>query len=149
MDDFRAFWKEQQRNLLQKNKEGVRPIDAGALTMGERVSNAKSGEDMYQMLIYSKGAYVLHMLEMMYWTPQDGETRSSARCSSSSRTTRARRRPPRTGRLRWRRTMPKSMDLRGDGKLDWFFNEYVYGTELPHYSMTTDFRSADGVPACT
>ncbi len=26
--------------------------------------------DVYQDLIYSKGAYVLHMLQMMYWTPQ-------------------------------------------------------------------------------
>ena len=63
MDDYRAFWKEQQKNLLQKNKEGVRPIDAGALTMGTRVSNEKNG-NVYQLLIYSKGAYVLHMLEM-------------------------------------------------------------------------------------
>ena len=34
MDDYRAFWKEQQKNLLQKNAEGKRPIDVGALTMG-------------------------------------------------------------------------------------------------------------------
>ena len=73
MDDYRAFWKEQQKNLVQKNREGVRPIDAGALTMGERVSNEKNG-NVYQMLIYSKGAYVLHMLEMMemmYWSTHD------------------------------------------------------------------------------
>ncbi len=74
MDDFRAFWKEQQKNLLQKNKEGMRPVDVGALTMGERVSNSKSGEDVYNMLIYSKGAYVLHMMEMLYfWAPGGGE----------------------------------------------------------------------------
>ena len=73
MNDFRDFWKEQQKNLLQKNSKGVRPIDAGALTMGYRVSNSKAGEDVYNMLIYSKGAYILHMLEMQFWTPQDGE----------------------------------------------------------------------------
>ena len=32
MEQYRAFWKEQQRNLLQKNAEGKRPIDVGALT---------------------------------------------------------------------------------------------------------------------
>ncbi len=37
------------------------------------------------------------------------------------------------------KTMPKSLDLRGDGKLDWFFDEYVYGTELPHYTISADF----------
>ena len=41
--------------------------------------------------------------------------------------------------------MPKSLDLRGDGKLDWFFNEYVYGTELPHYTVSSQFTAnADG-----
>jgi aminopeptidase N len=44
------------------------------------------------------------------------------------------------------RTMPKSMDLSGDGKLDWFFDEYVYGTELPHYAVSSEFSvGADGV----
>ena len=42
------------------------------------------------------------------------------------------------------KSMPKSMDLRGAGKPDWFFDEFVYGTELPHYSLTNDFSIADG-----
>jgi len=29
--------------------------------------------------------------------------------------------------------MTRSMDLDGNGKMDWFFNEYVYGTEMPSY----------------
>jgi hypothetical protein len=37
--------------------------------------------------------------------------------------------------------MPKSLDLRHDGKLDWFFDEYVYGTELPHYAVTSEFST--------
>jgi hypothetical protein len=42
--------------------------------------------------------------------------------------------------------MPKWLDLRHDGKLDWFFDEYVYGTELPHYTISSDFTvGADGV----
>ena len=47
------------------------------------------------------------------------------------------------------KTMPKSLDLRGDGKLDWFFDEYVYGTELPHYTVNSAFTvGADGVTSC-
>jgi hypothetical protein len=31
--------------------------------------------------------------------------------------------------------------------LDWFFDEYVYGTELPHYVVVSDFQvGADGGP---
>ena len=28
------------------------------------------------------------------------------------------------------------MDLDGNGKMDWFFNEFVYGTEIPKYEFT-------------
>jgi len=36
------------------------------------------------------------------------------------------------------KTMPKSMDMQGNGKLDWFFNEYVYGTAVPKYTATSE-----------
>jgi aminopeptidase N len=29
--------------------------------------------------------------------------------------------------------LTKEMDLTGNGRLDWFFNEWVYGTEMPNY----------------
>jgi hypothetical protein len=28
------------------------------------------------------------------------------------------------------------MNLDGNGKMDWFFNQWVYGTEVPKYKMT-------------
>jgi aminopeptidase N len=41
--------------------------------------------------------------------------------------------------------MTREMDLAGDHKMDWFFDEYVYGTQLPRYSMDWSFdRGADG-----
>jgi hypothetical protein len=146
MDDYRAFWKEQQKNLLQKNAQGVRPIDAGALTMGARVSNSKSGEDVYQMLIYSKGAYVLHMLEMMEWTPQDKEAAFKRSMRQFVTDYSGKAATTEDWKAAMEKTMPKSLDLRGDGKLDWFFDEYVYGTELPHYTVSAEFTvGADGV----
>jgi hypothetical protein len=37
------------------------------------------------------------------------------------------------------------MDLEGNHKLDWFFNEYVYGTQLPAYKLDASFDvGADG-----
>jgi hypothetical protein len=145
MGPYRAFWKEQQKNLLQKNAEGKRPIDVGALTMGERVSNEKNG-DVYQLLIYSKGAYVLHMLEMAYWTPQGQETAFKNSLQEFVKEYSGKAATTEDWKASMEKTMPKSLDLRGDGKLDWFFNEYVYGTELPHYTVSADFtEDADGV----
>jgi hypothetical protein len=146
MDEYRAFWKEQQRNLLQKNSKGVRPIDAGALTMGARVSNSKSGEGVYQMLIYSKGAYVLHMLEMMYWTPNGQEEAFKRSMQQFVSEYSGKAATTEDWKNSMERSMPKSLDLQGDGKLDWFFDEYVYGTELPHYTVSSDFSvGADGI----
>ena len=31
--------------------------------------------------------------------------------------------------------MTKSMDLGNNGRLDWFFNEWVYGTQVPRYKF--------------
>ena len=33
--------------------------------------------------------------------------------------------------------MTAGMDLDGNHKMDWFFNEYVYGTQLPRTNLTT------------
>ena len=41
--------------------------------------------------------------------------------------------------------MTAGMDLDGNHKMDWFFNEYVYGTQLPSYKLDYSFEpGADG-----
>ena len=143
MDDYRAFWNEQHKDLMEKNQFGVRPVDVGPLTMGERVSNEKTG-NVYQLLIYSKGAYVLHMLEMMYWTPQYQQEPFKRSLQTFVSEYAGKAATTEDFQHSFERTMPKWLDLQGNGKLDWFFNEYVYGTELPHYVVSSDFSVADG-----
>jgi aminopeptidase N len=146
MDDYRAFWKEQQKNLVEKNTQGVRPIDAGALTMGGRVSNSRSGEDVYQRLIYSKGAYVLHMLEMQFWTVAEQEEPFKRAMRQFVSDYAGKAATTEDFKASMEKSMPKSLDLRGNGKLDWFFDEFVYGTELPHYAVSSEFSvGADGL----
>jgi hypothetical protein len=36
------------------------------------------------------------------------------------------------------------MDLDHNGKLDWFFNEWVYGTALPHYVVESNVITEGG-----
>jgi hypothetical protein len=143
MDEYRQFWSEQHKNLVEKNRLGVRPIDAGPLTMGERVSNEKTG-DVYQLLIYSKGAYVMHMLEMLYWTPQLKEEPFKKPMQTFVKEYAGKAATTEDLQKSFERSMPKWADLKGDGKLDWFFDEYVYGTELPRYVITSEFTTADG-----
>jgi aminopeptidase N len=38
--------------------------------------------------------------------------------------------------------MLRSMDLDGNHKMDWFFNQYVYGTGMPHYNFKASLDAA-------
>jgi len=40
--------------------------------------------------------------------------------------------------------MTKEMDMDGNGKMNWFFNEWVYGTQIPNYKLDYRFEPADG-----
>jgi peptidase M1-like protein len=145
MDDYLAFWKEQQKLLIQKNEHGLRPIDVGPLTMGYRVANEKTG-NIYQDLIYSKGAYVLHMLEMQFaWAKDGGEGAFKNSMQQFVKEYSGKAATTEDWKASMERTMPKSLDLDGNGKLDWFFNEWVYGTTLPHYAVNSQLiPSSDG-----
>ena len=39
----------------------------------------------------------------------------------------------------------KAMDLQENGRLDWFFNEWVYGTQVPRYKFDYHVSPANGV----
>ena len=40
--------------------------------------------------------------------------------------------------------MTKRMDLQQNGRMDWFFNEWVYGTEVPHYDFKYEVSDGEG-----
>lgn len=41
----------------------------------------------------------------------------------------------------------KALDLQQNGRLDWFFNEWVYGTQIPHYDF--DYQITPGAAGKT
>jgi hypothetical protein len=76
-NDFRDFWKQLKTQLTERNADGFRPIDVGPVTMGFRLSTPKTGWSIYQNLVYPKGAYILHMIRMMMYSPQTGDETSA------------------------------------------------------------------------
>jgi hypothetical protein len=133
MADFMEFWKQQHKLLTEKNAFGFRPIDIGPVTMGTRLSSPKAGWNVYQNLVYPKGAYILHMIRMMMWTPQDGDARFRATMHDFLDSHRMQAATTEDFKASVEKHMSKAMDLDGNQKMDWFFNEFVYGTELPTY----------------
>jgi hypothetical protein len=49
---YLQFWKDERELLTERNKEGFRAIDVGALTMGYRLNNSKTGFNIARDLIY-------------------------------------------------------------------------------------------------
>lgn len=132
-DKYLEFWKQQRKLITEKNEFGFRPIDVGPLTMGVRLSSPKAGWGIYQNLVYPKGAYVLYMIRMMMWTPKDGDARFKDTMHDFVDSHRLQAATTEDFKAAVERHMSQQMDLDGNRRMDWFFNQYVYGTDLPNY----------------
>jgi hypothetical protein len=142
---FIEFWNDEREMLLEKNAQGFRAIDAGPLTMGYRANNARTGFDVTRRLIYPKGAYVLHMIRMMMHDNRTGDQQFKELMRDFVQTYRGKAATTEDFKAIVEKHMTREMDLEGNHKMDWFFDEYVYGTQLPRYSMDSSFDTgADG-----
>lgn len=139
IDQFQKFWRDENELLTARNKEGFRPIDAAPVTMGYRASNSKAGFNIYTRLIYPKGAYILHMLRMLMWSPQTGDQAFKAMMRDFTQTYANRVATTEDFKAMVEKHMPAELDLQGNRKVDWFFDAYVYGTALPNYKFEHSF----------
>ena len=142
---FLTFWNDERDLLLERNKEGFRAIDVGPLTMGYRTSNSRTGFDITRRLIYPKGAYVLHMVRMMMHDNRTGDQHFKETMQDFVRTYSGKAASTEDFKAIIEKHMTPEMDLEGNHRMDWFFNEYVYGTQLPAYKLDSSFDiGADG-----
>jgi len=142
-EDYLNFWKEQRKLITEKNEMGFRPIDVGPVTMGFRLSSERTGYNIYQNLVYPKGAYILHMIRMMMWSPKDGDAAFIDMMHDFVATYRLKAATTEDFKAMVEKHMTRGMDLEGRHNMDWFFREYVYGTDLPAYHFEGD-ASPDG-----
>lgn len=142
-NDFLDFWKQQQQLITQKNSMGFRPIDVGPVTMGFRLSTDKTGWDIYQNLVYPKGAFILHMIRMMMWSPKEGDAAFIAMMHDFVSTYQLKVATTEDFKAMVEKHMTPEMDLDRNNKMDWFFNEYVYGTDLPVYHFESQATPND------
>lgn len=142
---FITFWNDERELLLERDAQGFRAIDVGPLTMGYRTSNSRTGFDTTRRLIYPKGAYILHMLRMMMQDKRTGDQRFKETMQDFVNTYRGKAATTEDFKAMVEKHMTQEMDMEGNHKMDWFFNEYVYGTQLPSYQMNATFDAgADG-----
>jgi hypothetical protein len=141
IDKYLDFWEDQRRSLVERNKEGFRAIDVGPVTLGYRAANSRAGFNIPQQLIYPKGAYILHMLRMLMWSPQTGDQAFKTMMRDFAQTYGNRIATTEDFKATVEKHMPAELDLLGNRKMDWFFDQYVYGTAIPSYKFEYSFEN--------
>lgn len=143
---FLTFWNDERQLLLERDAQGYRAIDVGPLTMGYRASNSRTGGGITRRLIYPKGAYVLHMIRMMMFDARNGgDKRFKETMQDFVNTYRGKAATTEDFKSMVEKHMTQGMDLDGNHKMDWFFNQYVYGTGISQYAFhATTEATADG-----
>ncbi|HUJ33321.1 MAG TPA: M1 family aminopeptidase [Candidatus Acidoferrum sp.] len=142
---YSKFWHDERKSIIEKNQFGFRAIDVGPVTMGYRLNNSKAGFNIARDLIYPKGAYILQMVRMMMWNGQTGDQHFKETMQDFVRTYGGHSASTEDFKATLEKHMTPDMNAAGNGKMDWFFNEYVYGTALPTYAFNATFdKNSDG-----
>ena len=137
---FSQFWDDQRKLLLEKNAEGFRAIDAGPVTMGYRMSNSRTG-GLTQRLIYPKGPYTLHMIRMMMSDRRTGDQNFKETMQDFVKTYSGKAATTEDFKAMVEKHMTPEMKGFG-GNMDWFLDEYVYGTAIPSYQFSYSFENS-------
>lgn len=137
LDKFTEYWNEQRRKIVEATEatKGIKPYTIGPVTQGYRLSNSKT-QAAYRFLVYPKGAYILHMIRMMMFDHRGGgDAKFREMMTDFTRTHYNRNASTEDFKAIVEKHMLPAMDVGKNKRMDWFFNEWVYGTEMPSYRL--------------
>jgi len=132
------LWLDRYRRQLEEKPLGsdTPAGKIGALALGNRLTSSKAPNG-FEEVIYSKGSWVIHMLREMLRQPgaKNPDARFTALLLALS--TKYAYRALSTDDLQREieAVMTPSMDLEGGRSMEWFFEQWVRGTGIPHYRV--------------
>jgi hypothetical protein len=133
------------KELLQTGDIKMHQVDSlGPIWMGQRILSSETGPGSYQNLIYSKGGYVLQMLREQLVDPRHADPDHLFKDMMQDYCKTFDNKPASTEDFKSivEKHMTRNMDLDANHKMDWFFNQYVYGTGIPHYNFRVSLEAA-------
>jgi hypothetical protein len=142
-DKYLRYWDQARKKILEKNQFGMRANDAGPLWMGLRLNTRKTG-GAYNLLVYPKGGYILHMLRSMMRDPKNYDANFIAMMKDFVQTYYGQNASTADFQKMVEKHMTPAMNLDGNGRMDWFFNEWVYGIEAPRYRLDYSLTDEGG-----
>ena len=129
-----------KNDLLAKTAEGAAVESGGPIWLGARLSSSLDPEG-YSNIAYKKACWVLHMLRGLMTDPK---TDSDARFFRMLRDFISHYQGQSVSTEDFvhhaEKYMTAEIDLEQNRQLDWFFNEWVYDTGIPAYTLKTESR---------
>jgi len=143
---FRKVMENYRRDLIEKDKNGMTPMDAGPVTLGARLLSSRFPEG-YESILYGRGTWLFHMLRTMLKdaAQQDGGRKGPRSGSVDEPFVRALRKV----RQRYEgksistrelldvfaEDLPPALRYEGKTSLDWFLEGWINGTSLPKLEL--------------
>jgi len=152
MGKFHEFWEEQRKLITEAGPltKGHKPYTIGPITQGYRLDSGKT-PNITRAMIYPKGAFVLHMLRMMMFDHRGGgDAKFREMMSDFVKTNFNKNVSTEDFKHAVEKYMTPQMDLDRNGRMDWFFNQWVYGVDIPAYKLSHENSTTpDGKPLLT
>jgi hypothetical protein len=133
-----------RQKLVEKSPNADEPAaEIGSLSLGSRLDSSKS-PTAYEDVIYYKGAWVLHMLREMLRQPgPNPDARFNALLHTLVTKYAYRALSTQDLRREIEAIMTPAMDLEGGHSMEWFFEQWVHGTGIPHYRVEFSAHQTD------
>jgi len=141
---FRGIMEQYRRELVEKNKDGMSPMEAGPVTLGTRLVSSRFPAG-YDEIGYGRGAWLFHMLRTMMRDGAQERGRQIRGDSPDEPFMRALRkvRERYEGKAITTRELlnvlagelPPSLRYEGNRSLDWFLDGWINGTSLPRLEL--------------
>jgi len=156
-NDFLEHWRMARDQLLTKTYQGIRRAEVAPVWLGsmaESFLTERSVQGRFRrpflgpstMLTGTKGGYVIQMLRSLMFDNATGDQDFIDLMHDFTKT--CAHQPVSTELFKFmvEKHMKPGMDLDGNKRMDWFFTEWVYGTELPSYRLEYSMSKEEGKP---
>jgi hypothetical protein len=141
---FREIMDRYRKDLLEKNKDGVAPMDAGPVTLGVRLVSSRFPEG-YEAISYGRATWLFHMLRTMLKDAAAQQSGHPVQSGADEPFVLALRRVRQRYEGRsistrelmdaFAEDLPPALRFEGKKSLDWFVDGWVNGTSLPRLEL--------------
>jgi len=145
-DSFREHWNKARERVLVTNRSGVKANEQGPVWMGI-LNDTYRTPGNGAALAEAKGGYIVQMLRSLMWDPATGDTDFRTLLQDYMNEFRNQAVSTESFKYAVEKHIKGHMDVDRNGRMDWFFAEWVYGTDVPSYKLEYSLATGpDGKP---